>query len=99
MLAFPEFVTDALSLRGDRVDLAAAHLTENVGLDPQTALQLALQIVVAQRRELAALTEDLESLQGNHERLAGKTKLWLEAHPGIDPEAAAKLEDILEDEF
>jgi hypothetical protein len=95
----PEFVGDALSLRGDRVDLAAAHLVEDVGLDPTVALRLALGILVQQQREVATLAEDLEDLRADHERLFGKTKLWLVAHPEIDPEIAAELELILEDNF
>jgi hypothetical protein len=70
----PEFVTDALRLRADRTDLAALELMR-AGNDPLVVLRLALTVIVSQRRELASITDELEDLQADQERLAGKTLL------------------------
>jgi hypothetical protein len=94
-IAFPEFVTDALSLRGNRVDVAAAHLTEGVGLDPQTALKLALETVLEQRREIITLAEEAEDARREHERLHDRIEHWRENNPDADPEES--LAAILED--
>jgi len=93
--ALPEFVTDALTLRGNRTDQAAAHLIEAVGLDPQAALQLALEVVAEQRREVSALSEAAEEAKRDHERLFDKVERWREKNPAADPES--ELQSILED--
>lgn len=90
--AFPEFVTDAINLHGEHVGRAAARLT--TGMDAQTALKLAIEVIVGQRREIASLGEELEDVQAEHERLVGTALVWLEKHPDADPDG--ELEGILE---
>ena len=90
-----ELVRDALDLRGERVDRAAAHLTGSVGLDPQTALKLALEVVAAQRREVSALSEAAEEAKRAHERLFDRVGRWRKENPAADPES--ELQSILED--
>lgn len=95
MIAFPEHVTDALALRGDRPDRAAADLVQ--AFDLPTALSLALGVLVEQRREIASLAEEAEEARRDHERLFGKVERWREKNADADPEEslAAILDDNL----